>query len=89
MPWVTLNLKIVYQEPGKYEFRGSKAECQDYIKEATTRYTEEEMRENEKELIVKQYGESGLQDYFGEYWQSVLERNRQRRILRRKGALKE
>ena len=88
MPWVTLKLKMVYQEPGKYQFRGSKAECQTYIKEATTRYTEEEMRENEKNLIVKQYGESGLQDYFGEYWEGVLERNRQRRILRRKGVLK-
>lgn len=88
MPWVTLNLKIVYQEPGKYQFRGSKAECQAYVKEAQTHYTEEQMRENERELIVQQYGESGLKDYFGEHWQSVLERNRHKRILRRKGVLK-
>ena len=87
MPWITLNLKIVYQEPGKYQFRGTKAECQAYIKDATTSYSAEEKRANEIAFLMTKNGESTLESYFGQRWEETLEQKRRRRALRRKGLI--
>lgn len=85
MAWVTKNLKIVHQEPGGYQFRGTIEECEAYLDSAQKVYTEDEKRANEISWLVSINGESTLQSCFGDHWLKKLEEKKERRkILRQK-----
>ena len=68
MAWVTKNLKIVHQEPGGYQFKGSIEECEAYLESSKKVYSEEEKRANEISWLVSINGESTLQSCFGDHW---------------------
>ena len=89
MAWVTKNLKIVHQEPGGYQFRGSIDDCESYLENAKKVFTEEEKRENEISWLVSINGESTLQSCFGEHWMKKLEEKKERRKARRLKRVKE
>lgn len=89
MAWVTKNLKIVHQEPGGYQYKGSIEECEMYLENAKKVFTEDEKRANEISWLVSINGESTLQSCFGEHWLKKLEEKKARRKILRQQRLQQ
>lgn len=72
MYYVTKKLTIVNQEPREYQFKGTKAECKAYQKNANAKYSTEEKTANEMAFVASKNGAQSIKNYFGSAWLNSL-----------------
>ena len=67
--FVNKNLKIVSYAAAGYQYKGTREECEEYVRLAKQRLTPEESRQKEIEFLKERGGDRLIESIFGKEWE--------------------